>query len=1526
MDEDCIESSEPIFELASECEKLFSEQISRLKDEDDPNGTRVVGEYQQRFSAWAAFLGVFAVPEMCLDRRLQRHVDIQDLVLRLLDIMKRNLTYLFEAENASDEANNSDGASSSQLQLHISIESLRGIEGAIERLLHLGGTIQLSSEASQTTKLGKFAEKFDYTSFEAVARLAISSFYPDATPSLLEHLARAMIDMYQKFHYRRSRQVRLQARPQVLLSTIDEEPAPQIAADEWRADPLPASPPTENIYKRLARPIVMSHLGARSHQSRDSKPTSLDSQEFKRLFPQRKDGSVKSKTRSIAANLVAYPQPPEEGLVCDWCFSPLPEEEFKGDKWKKHLNEDFKPFLCISEKCSEPLHRFATSRDWFSHMLETHGQNWHREVHLPTWWICPLCNNQDTTYAKSQDLSEHISKLHGDVFTEQQIQIIVQQSRLRAPRPQDVCPLCCLSMKDGQEPDEDDRVLRKAFPKLSVQSDQTIESYKRIKTETGSIQLDQHSDVNDVPTEQVTPDRQTPAFQSQQPLNVETIARHLSAHLQGIMLFTLRIVALDTIADKTTDDKTLSGDTDNDLSRLGSNQQHSWDQEIEDTNEPLVQDDDNMDVDDTMEDTIPDCDDDVDWQDFIPNSEPPPETDTFLQKLIDSGSFRLKEQSPTRVVSVHNDPDKKPLMRPHTPQSTIINFPFRHDPDFTGHEALLHDLIRDCSGPPCRLAIVGIGGIGKTQLAIELAYRLVRMAKTSVFWIDAGSRSSLDQDFRKITSSSLQTSSNWLSQERNGPWVMILDGVNDDYIFSNKAYLPESQNGTIIITTRRRDVAYRLTESNNYIIEIEPMTVLEAVTLLAKKLGRTGKEPFPKSSAASGLVKSLSLIPLAICRAAAYIQYLSTGQPIEEADGDNDGRFDTNTVPVSKTMTYLPSNTLLHGDSSHPTADSKREDDLSDLFVYEDDEDDNIDVFSHGNAFYDSDMSDGVHFDKDDEVVEAKKVLPYIEEYLTQLRDTEEEKVKLLEFEVYSRDRSGQIQRTIYETWKSSFDAIRLKGRSAADLLSLMSFFDRRGIPKWLLTPLRGDGAQLADFSRVKTTLDDTDTALSKDIKMLMDHGLITANWTKQLFSMHGLVQLAVKKSLAPLMRRAFERQFIKRLAVAFPEGNYSNWSVGEELFAHVQVAAKVAAAIAVDCQTNKRRAKDWAGLVRNGVRFARLQGNYEIAMQLADEVLRKRKTKETEDVKKFDNLSLIALILMDQGQYAEAESILRQVARELETTGFTLSKLTYEVMMNNMASIHKLRGRWKVAENIQNQVAMNRISHLGLEHTKTLISKANLASIYRAQGRYAQAQGLQIEVVEGYSAKLGPGHPLALISMNNLGSIYRLRGNLSAAEYLQLEAMESLKIKLGTDNPETLAAMNCLASTYRAQGRLNEAEALQEQAMEIRTTKLGPDHPNTLASMNNLALIYSAQGKHRKAAKLQSKVVEICKVKLGPEHPHTLTSLNNIALIWKGQGRDIDGKRKMDECVETRLRVLGPNHPYTISSKAAADNWRDPS
>lgn len=480
-----------------------------------------------------------------------------------------------------------------------------------------------------------------------------------------------------------------------------------------------------------------------------------------------------------------------------------------------------------------------------------------------------------------------------------------------------------------------------------------------------------------------------------------------------------------------------------------------------------------------------------------------------------------------------------------------------------------------------------------------------------------------------------------------------------------------------------------------------------------------------------------------------------------------------------------------------------------------------------------------------------------------------------------------------------------------------MSFFDRRGIPKWLLRPFRrGHGAQLTDVSPREDSLDeasgDLDVLLNQDLEILLNHCLITANRTKQVFEMHGLVQLCVKKNLDASQLQTFEQQFIKRLAMAFPRSIYSSWATCEELFAHVQQAANY--------QPAHNLLESFANILYNGGRFARLQGRYDIAMQLAEQALIARLKAEKDHTKV---LTLTGLIFMDQGLYDRAEELFYQAVDVCKRRIPAIYDPRTEISLNNdLAFVYKSKGRWKEAMDIQLGVVFDRTRFLGSDHPRTLTSKSNLASMYRAQGRYIDAETTQKEVVDRYRNKFGPDHHLTLTSLNTLGSIYRLQGKLGEAETLQAQALVSLKMKLGGEHPDTLTCMNSLASTYRLQGRLYEAQALQEEALEMRGKILGPGHPHTLASMNNLTLIYSAQGKHQVAAKLQSEVVEICKTKLGPEHPHTLTSLNNIALIWKSQGRDADGRWKMDECAEARLRVLGQNHPYTISSREAAESW----
>ncbi|KAH0499572.1 hypothetical protein TgHK011_006755 [Trichoderma gracile] len=1466
MDDGCIDSNEPIFELASECEQLFSQHLSRLKDEADTNAAKAVGEFQQRFSAWAAFLGVFAVPELCLDRKLQHHAEIQDLVLRLLDVMKRNLTYLFEARDSPKggdvEPADFEQASPLDTHLRISMESLRGIEGAIERLHHLGGTIQLSSEASQAVRIGKFATRLDSSSFEQFTRLAIASFYPEASSSLLEHLARAMADMYHKYHYRRSRRARLQPRPPVILSPINEESSSFNQPKPWTADAVgELASPTMTFHRQRPPPIVRSHLGARSHQSRDSKPTSLDSLEFKRQFFKNKDGSVKSKTRSIVATQMAYPPQSADSLLCDWCFSPLSENESKGENWRKHLNEDFKPFVCISENCSEPLNRFATSRAWFSHMLE------------------------------APDLAEHLVKLHSDVFTTQQVQVIVHQSRLRAPRSQDICPLCCLSMTDGQAPGEGEgNHLKQAIPASALQDDRVYERHKRIKTEAGAKRPDQKSDTNSSSAEQMAPELQAPSFQDQPPLPFEDIAKHVASHLQGIMLLTLRMMALEFSPEIPADDQSLSGGTDDCLSRFGSTRQSSQHGALgtKMTDEPWTQDDSKLDIDDPVsEDSIPDCELDVDWQDVMLNDELSPEADIFLQQVIDSGAFQTKDRQSTSDDAAI---DTRQPRRLHPQRGVIISLPFRRDPLFTGHKSLLHNLIQRCSSPPSRVVLVGLGGMGKSHLAIELAHRIVLSADTSVFWIRADTPSSIEEGLGGIVSNAISrrhsTDSlsalayDWLSDERNGRWLIILDGVTENSLtfLQDKTSLLQSQTGTVLATTRHKKVGQSIAGNRNNVFEMKPMAIFDAVALLGRKLGRSGNNSWRGPRSTSDLVKSLGLSPLTICRASAYIQ--SMPAPEDEERDNGEGKIETNGDEDGDEALYLGAHAVYPGNFSVP------------------------EMTRLGLVSFDVEGGGEKPEEEGEQKLNMPNAQPMMARKFKQLLHSEQERTKLLEFEPSSSDGSGETHDSILTIWQTSFRAVRAERSSAADLLALMSFFDRRGIPKWLLNlPRRNDPRLHKGASGIY----DVDA----DIETLLNHCLISSNGTKDIFSMHGLMQLAVKRSINHTTRHTYEYLFVMRLEEAFPRDVYSNWTTCEELFAHAQVAASRQ-------PTSDYLSGYWTSLLYHAARFARARGNYEVAMTMADQVVKARSHQRTESMETPVASSLIALILMDQGSYDKAEGVFTQVANVCKDGNF-FTRLT---SMHNLACIYKLRGRWKEAEEILGTVSMDRRKNYGEDHPWSLSSLANLASLRRAQGRYHEAHIVLLRVFEGYTGKFGLDHPRTLASMNDLGSICRLLGMPDEAERYQKQAYETRKIFFGSDHPDTLASMNSLASTYRVQGRLDEAEALQDQTLEGRKRILGPDHPSTLASMNNLALILNDQGKHGVASKLQSQVSDACKEKLGTEHPHTLTALNNLALIWRNKVRHGVSRWTMEECAEARRRVLGPEHPYTVSSARIAETW----
>lgn len=218
---------------------------------------------------------------------------------------------------------------------YTSFENLEAIAGAINRLNHLGTAIRQSSITSPFMKARAFAEKFDLTSFENIAELALKTLYPDASPELREHLTRSMTETYALFRYRQSRQDKLNiARPRTRASsplpTINENEEPTARADVGNAMDWE----TQTSRRNEASTLGVSELARRPGRMRawpQSEPTSLDSREVQARL---RSGYKKNKTQSILVNHATYPRPPPGSSACEWCFSPLPKEAFEEQKWK----------------------------------------------------------------------------------------------------------------------------------------------------------------------------------------------------------------------------------------------------------------------------------------------------------------------------------------------------------------------------------------------------------------------------------------------------------------------------------------------------------------------------------------------------------------------------------------------------------------------------------------------------------------------------------------------------------------------------------------------------------------------------------------------------------------------------------------------------------------------------------------------------------------------------------------------------------------------------------------------------------------------------------------------------------------------------------------------------------------------------------------------------------------------------------------------------------------------------------------
>jgi pSer/pThr/pTyr-binding forkhead associated (FHA) protein len=676
MDTDLDNNEEPIFELASECETLFLQQISLLKEQRELNGAKILGNYQQRFAAWASFLGVFAGHNVCLDRRLRCHVDTQELVLRLLEILEKNLFLLFSRNELDTNMDIDESLSQSQQQPgqhKISADSLAAIDEAMKRLDQLGKAIRSSPMTSQVIKAKNYAARFDTTSFEEIAQFALRSLYPEASQTLVEQLSQSMLDTYVQFLYRQARKDPLRARRQAQkqLSTIVE------GDDEMKVvSPIAETSDPKHLGK--APMVKLRRQGAELLS--EYAPTSLDSREAQRKWKKGHPSLHRErKTKSLMSRQVAYPQMGKNSLTCEWCFTPISEEEAKGDEWIQHINADHKPYVCISEACAETSPRYASSSEWLKHMIDSHGRSWHKIVHPTVSWACPICE-ANVILPRPQDLTAHMQEAHDGVFSGTQIQAIVQQSKVATTRSAEICPICSLSMVDKEETLSKKRGAHALMPEDSNLTVVPV-SFKRPRKDEAFGPREHPRSPQPVPDGYTTGEPADPVFNAPKS---ELIGKHIAGHLQSIMLLTLRLMSVGN----ETDSSALESDAESDAADLGQANSDSGTNASERSLPESSQSDSmSLDIDSLQKraELVPDSHEE--WDDMQTGRNGPTEDDPFMQQAVASGAFQSYEDTTqsTRFdeasfsgEALDNDPDVWGYLIPIDNQSTDAIILRRH--------------------------------------------------------------------------------------------------------------------------------------------------------------------------------------------------------------------------------------------------------------------------------------------------------------------------------------------------------------------------------------------------------------------------------------------------------------------------------------------------------------------------------------------------------------------------------------------------------------------------------------------------------------------------------------------------------------------------------------------------------------------------------------------------------------------------------------------------------------------------------
>jgi tetratricopeptide (TPR) repeat protein len=656
-------------------------------------------------------------------------------------------------------------------------------------------------------------------------------------------------------------------------------------------------------------------------------------------------------------------------------------------------------------------------------------------------------------------------------------------------------------------------------------------------------------------------------------------------------------------------------------------------------------------------------------------------------------------------------------------------------------------------------AIKGPGGIGKTQIALEYAYRsrdLHRYIHT--FWMNAASEEALLTSFvalaellpafsakREMDQSKLvEAIKHWLEQCQQR-WLLIFDNADD--ITLVRDYLPQRGNGSILLTTRA-DAVGSLAIS----VKVETMGFIEGTHLLLRRAQRFEQASDEQIDQAGNIVVALDHFPLALDQAGAYIEetgcsfvdYLEDYQKHRQAVLARRGTQAT-AYPHSVATTWSLSFQKIR--QANPAAAE-----LLQLCAFLAPDRIPEELIKEGRAYWP----------------------PLLQQAAGEAFTLNQMMAELLKFSLVKRlteARTFSLHRLVQAVQMDVLDseARHRWGERVVQAVNTVFPKNPKDVTTWLQCLLYLDQAQAC-------------STLIRQYALLLGEGADLLNRTGFYLDKHALYAIA-----EPLYQQELSiREQHTKAARSEEAVNLNNLAELYRTQGKYEKAEPLYQRALTIFEEADATHSHMASCLNNLALLYTAQEQYEKAELLYQRALVIwERQGENMQINLANCLNNLANLYYAKEKYEEAEPLYQRALTIWKKEGEAIHP-DRALNLSNLAELYRVQGKYKEAEPLYLQALAIFEQALEPMHPSVAFNLNNLALLYHAQGKYKEAEPLYQRALAIFEQTLEPTHSDTAGCLSNLANLYYIQRKYREAEPLLKRALAISEQQLGVEHPYT--------------------------------------------------------------------------------------------------------------------------------------------